>query len=186
MYAIEYEKKPRYMVFAGLVFQPLDTNLFATVQVRRRHRAPALRRLCAQGTVPKTPGHRGAHPRRERSGHQPARRFRRLRRGQDQRRGSHATSHRPTNCSTRRKRPSFMSSNSSAPTARSSSRPPWSRRPTKRIAGNYGIDQPGKPRATDHAPRRHRPGLESRRPPRQPARRRATACGKSPRPANRS
>lgn len=40
MYAIEYEKKPRYMVFAGLVFQPLDTNLFAAskfddVTVRR-------------------------------------------------------------------------------------------------------------------------------------------------------
>jgi len=30
MYAIQYEKKPRYMVFAGLVFQPLDTNLFAS------------------------------------------------------------------------------------------------------------------------------------------------------------
>jgi S1-C subfamily serine protease len=30
MYAIQYEKKPRYIVFAGLVFQPLDTNLFAT------------------------------------------------------------------------------------------------------------------------------------------------------------
>lgn len=30
MYAVQYEKKPRYMVFAGLVFQPLDTNLFAT------------------------------------------------------------------------------------------------------------------------------------------------------------
>ncbi len=29
MYAIEYEKNPRYLVFAGLVFQPLDTNLFA-------------------------------------------------------------------------------------------------------------------------------------------------------------
>jgi S1-C subfamily serine protease len=40
MYAIEYEKSPRYMVFAGLVFQPLDTNLFASskfddVTVRR-------------------------------------------------------------------------------------------------------------------------------------------------------
>jgi hypothetical protein len=40
IYAIEYEKKPRYLVFAGLVFQPLDTNLFATskfedVTVRR-------------------------------------------------------------------------------------------------------------------------------------------------------
>ena len=40
MYAIKYEKKPRYMVFAGLVFQPLDTNLFAAskfddVTVRR-------------------------------------------------------------------------------------------------------------------------------------------------------
>ncbi len=30
MYAISYEKKPRYLVFAGLVFQPLDTNLWAT------------------------------------------------------------------------------------------------------------------------------------------------------------
>ena len=29
MYAVSYEKKPRYTVFAGLVFQPLDTNLFA-------------------------------------------------------------------------------------------------------------------------------------------------------------
>ena len=27
---MEYEKKPRYIVFAGLVFQPLDTNLLAT------------------------------------------------------------------------------------------------------------------------------------------------------------
>ncbi|WP_035603153.1 trypsin-like peptidase domain-containing protein [Haloferula sp. BvORR071] len=40
MYAIQYEKKPRYTVFAGLVFQPLDTNLFAAskfddVNVRR-------------------------------------------------------------------------------------------------------------------------------------------------------
>lgn len=40
MYAIQYDKKPRYVVFAGLVFQPLDTNLFATskftdVTVRR-------------------------------------------------------------------------------------------------------------------------------------------------------
>ena len=40
MYAIQYEKKPRYIVFAGLVFQPLDTNLFAAnkfddVTVRR-------------------------------------------------------------------------------------------------------------------------------------------------------
>jgi S1-C subfamily serine protease len=29
MYSVEYEKKPRYLIFAGLVFQPLDTNLFA-------------------------------------------------------------------------------------------------------------------------------------------------------------
>lgn len=29
MYAIQYGKNPRYIVFAGLVFQPLDTNLFA-------------------------------------------------------------------------------------------------------------------------------------------------------------
>ena len=40
MYAIQYEKAPRYIVFAGLVFQPLDTNLFATksfkdINVRR-------------------------------------------------------------------------------------------------------------------------------------------------------
>lgn len=40
IYAIQYEKKPRYTVFAGLVFQPLDTNLFAfakfsNVNVRR-------------------------------------------------------------------------------------------------------------------------------------------------------
>jgi len=32
MYSIKYEKTPRYMVFAGLVFQPLDTNLFATAK----------------------------------------------------------------------------------------------------------------------------------------------------------
>ncbi|MDP4721931.1 MAG: serine protease [Akkermansiaceae bacterium] len=30
LYSIQYEKTPRYVVFAGLVFQPLDTNLFAT------------------------------------------------------------------------------------------------------------------------------------------------------------
>jgi S1-C subfamily serine protease len=30
LYSVQYEKKPRYVVFAGLVFQPLDTNLFAT------------------------------------------------------------------------------------------------------------------------------------------------------------
>ncbi len=40
MYAIDYESKPRYIVFAGLVFQPLDTNLLASqkfddVNVRR-------------------------------------------------------------------------------------------------------------------------------------------------------
>jgi S1-C subfamily serine protease len=32
MYAVQYEKKPRYLVFAGLVFQPLDTNLFAAAK----------------------------------------------------------------------------------------------------------------------------------------------------------
>ena len=26
LYSVEYEKKPRYIVFAGLVFQPLDAN----------------------------------------------------------------------------------------------------------------------------------------------------------------
>ena len=40
MYAVQYGEKPRYIVFSGLVFQPLDTNLFATskfkdVNVRR-------------------------------------------------------------------------------------------------------------------------------------------------------
>ncbi|MEP2776420.1 MAG: trypsin-like peptidase domain-containing protein [Luteolibacter sp.] len=30
LYSVQYEKTPRYVVFAGLVFQPLDTNLFAT------------------------------------------------------------------------------------------------------------------------------------------------------------
>jgi S1-C subfamily serine protease len=34
MYSIQYEKNPRYVVFAGLVFQPLDTNLFATSKFR--------------------------------------------------------------------------------------------------------------------------------------------------------
>jgi len=34
MYAIQYGKQPRYVVFAGLVFQPLDTNLFATAKFR--------------------------------------------------------------------------------------------------------------------------------------------------------
>ena len=34
MYSIQYEKKPRYIVFAGLVFQPLDTNLFATAKFK--------------------------------------------------------------------------------------------------------------------------------------------------------
>jgi hypothetical protein len=32
MYAIDYESKPRYIVFAGLVFQPLDTNVFASMK----------------------------------------------------------------------------------------------------------------------------------------------------------
>jgi hypothetical protein len=32
MYAIDYEKNPRYIVFGGLVFQPLDTNLFASAK----------------------------------------------------------------------------------------------------------------------------------------------------------
>ena len=34
MYSVQYEKKPRYIVFAGLVFQPLDTNLFATAKFK--------------------------------------------------------------------------------------------------------------------------------------------------------
>ena len=37
MYAIQYEKQPRYIVFAGLVFQPLDTNLFATANFSDLH-----------------------------------------------------------------------------------------------------------------------------------------------------
>ena len=40
IYAIDYESQPRFIVFAGLVFQPLDTNLFVSqkfddVNVRR-------------------------------------------------------------------------------------------------------------------------------------------------------
>jgi hypothetical protein len=41
MYSVQYEKKPRYVVFAGLVFQPLDTNLFAASKFEN----VALRRL---------------------------------------------------------------------------------------------------------------------------------------------
>lgn len=37
MYAVQYEKKPRYIVFAGMVFQPLDTNLFATAKFDDLH-----------------------------------------------------------------------------------------------------------------------------------------------------
>ncbi len=37
MYAIQYEKQPRYIVFAGLVFQPLDTNLYATENFNNYH-----------------------------------------------------------------------------------------------------------------------------------------------------
>ena len=33
MYAIDYESRPRYIVFAGLVLQPLDTNLYATARL---------------------------------------------------------------------------------------------------------------------------------------------------------
>ncbi|BCU78291.1 trypsin-like peptidase domain-containing protein [Luteolibacter sp. LG18] len=33
MYAIQYEQKPRYIVFAGLVFQPLDTNLLRSMKM---------------------------------------------------------------------------------------------------------------------------------------------------------
>lgn len=43
MYAIQYEKKPRYFLFSGLVFQPLDTNLYATVRLDNLH----VRRLYA-------------------------------------------------------------------------------------------------------------------------------------------
>ena len=32
MYSFDYESKPRFIVFAGLVFQPLDTNVFASVK----------------------------------------------------------------------------------------------------------------------------------------------------------
>ncbi len=36
MYAIQYETKPRYTVYAGLVFQPLSFNLFAQYQFENR------------------------------------------------------------------------------------------------------------------------------------------------------
>ncbi len=32
MHAVQYDKRPRYVVFAGLVFQPLNTNLFAAAK----------------------------------------------------------------------------------------------------------------------------------------------------------
>jgi len=32
MQAVQYDRRPRYIVFAGLVFQPLDTNLFAAAR----------------------------------------------------------------------------------------------------------------------------------------------------------
>jgi len=37
MYAIQYEKRPRYIVFGGLVFQPLDTNLYFTHKFTNIH-----------------------------------------------------------------------------------------------------------------------------------------------------
>lgn len=37
MYAIQYGKLPRYFVFSGLVFQPLDTNLYATTGLNDIH-----------------------------------------------------------------------------------------------------------------------------------------------------
>ncbi len=37
MYAIQYEKAPRYIVFGGLVFQPLDTNLYAIQKLSDIH-----------------------------------------------------------------------------------------------------------------------------------------------------
>ena len=43
MYAIQYGKTPRYFLFSGLVFQPLDTNLYATLRFDNLH----VRRLYA-------------------------------------------------------------------------------------------------------------------------------------------
>jgi S1-C subfamily serine protease len=37
MYAIQYGKNPRYFLFSGLVFQPLDTNLYATLRFDNLH-----------------------------------------------------------------------------------------------------------------------------------------------------
>lgn len=37
MHAVQYGKTPRYFVFAGLVFQPLDTNLYASIQLDDLH-----------------------------------------------------------------------------------------------------------------------------------------------------
>jgi len=37
LYAIQYEKKPRYVVSGGLVFQPLDTNLYASTKLENIH-----------------------------------------------------------------------------------------------------------------------------------------------------
>jgi hypothetical protein len=37
LYAIQYEKKPRYVVVGGLVFQPLDTNLYGSIKLENIH-----------------------------------------------------------------------------------------------------------------------------------------------------
>lgn len=37
IYAFDYESKPRYIVFAGLVLQPLDTNLYASTKLDDPH-----------------------------------------------------------------------------------------------------------------------------------------------------
>jgi len=43
MYAFQYDKLPRYVVFAGFVFQPLDTNLYSSSKLSDIH----VRRLYA-------------------------------------------------------------------------------------------------------------------------------------------
>ena len=101
-------KSPATWSLPGWSSSRSTRNLFATakfddVTVRRFYTD-----YVPKGLVPTTQGHRGAHPRRERSGHQPARRFHRLRRQQDQRRGSHRSPTGLTISCTRTQAPEFF------------------------------------------------------------------------------
>jgi S1-C subfamily serine protease len=49
IHAFDYESKPRYIVFAGLVFQPLDTNLYASTKLEDPHVRRLFTRYVAEG-----------------------------------------------------------------------------------------------------------------------------------------